>query len=234
MNHSKITIAIDGFSSCGKSTLAKALSKKIGYFYVDTGAMYRAVTLYFHQNQIGLDDHPAIIKAMEIIQIHFELIDGKNTTFLNGENIEAEIRKMYISDQVSPVARIAHVRNIVVAQQKKMGDGKGLIMDGRDIGTVVFPNAELKFFMTADPEVRAQRRYAEMQAKKIETSLEEVAANLKKRDHIDSTRKESPLKLAKDAIIIDNTFLSLEEQLFLAEEVVNHSITIAKEGRTIK
>lgn len=218
----EIIIAIDGYSACGKSTLAKSLGKTLEYAYVDTGAMYRAVTLYFTRNDIDLADNAAISTALQDISITFENLNGQNCTFLNGENIEEEIRKMYISERVSPVAAISAVRRTMVAQQQKMGNRKGIVLDGRDIGTVVFPNAELKLFLTASPTIRASRRYLELKKKGQEQSLEIIKSNLLKRDHIDSTRADSPLKQAEDAIVIDNSNLSIPEQLAMV-------IALAKE-----
>lgn len=213
----KIIIAIDGFSSCGKSTMAKALAQALQYIHINTGSMYRATTLYFHQHQIDLKDTIQIEKALLNIVIHFEKDEnGTNRTFLNGQDVEEEIRKMYISEQVSPVATIAIVREAMVAQQQKMSESKGVVLEGRDIGTVVFPNAELKIFMTADPNVRAERRLAELKAKDQSVDFEEVKANLLKRDHIDSTRKASPLKQAEDALVLDNTNITQAEQLEIA------------------
>jgi len=209
----KIIIALDGYSSCGKSTLAKALAKSLEYIYIDTGAMYRAVTYYFIKNEVDAKDEEAIHMALQNIHIRFETINNENTTFLNNQNIENEIRKMYVSEQVSQVAAISSVRTAMVSLQKKMGQEKGIVMDGRDIGTVVFPDAELKLFLTADPNIRAQRRYDELRAKDIAVSLEEIITNLTHRDHVDSTRADSPLRQADDAIVINNSFLSEKEQL---------------------
>lgn len=213
----KIIVAVDGFSSCGKSTLAKSLAKEIGYGYVDTGAMYRSVTLYLLRNNIAIDaDQIAPIeKALAEIEIVFKHIDSRNCTFLNGENVEDEIRGMYVSSRVSDVAVISKIRRSMVAQQQKMGVHKGIVMDGRDIGTVVFPDAELKIFMTADPDIRAERRYREMVAKGKMTTMEEIINNLTERDRIDSTREDSPLRQAEDAIVINNSELTQEEQLDL-------------------
>lgn len=210
----KITIAVDGFAACGKSTLAKALAKVLNYIYVDSGAMYRAVTLYFLEQNIQIEDDHAIDQALEYIQIEFKNIEGENHTFLNGKDVEQEIREMRVSNFVSPVSTISAVRRFLVACQQEMGRTKGLVMDGRDIGTVVFPDAELKLFITASLAVRTQRRLEELQTKGVEDlQAEDVAENLQKRDHIDSTRDDSPLKQAKDAIVIDNTNLSPTEQL---------------------
>ena len=224
MNEKKIIIAIDGHSSCGKSTLAKDLSKKLNYAYIDTGAMYRAVTLYFIQNNIALDQADAIELALKSIHIHFENKNGQNRTFLNGKDVEEEIRKMYVSELVSPVATISAIRRAMVWQQQEMSKAKGVILDGRDIGTVVFPNAELKLFVTADIATRAERRFAELQQKQIAGSLADIKANLAKRDHIDSNRADSPLKQAKDAILIDNTNLNREEQLAMILALVEQRI----------
>lgn len=210
----KITIAIDGYSSCGKSTLAKALAKELGYVYVDTGAMYRATTLYFIRNGIDLKNDNQIANALNHIQIGFQVNPDKScNTILNGENVEEEIRGMEVSNMVSPVATISAVRKAMVAQQRKMGENKGVVMDGRDIGTVVFPYAELKIFLNADTEIRAKRRLDEMLAKGIEIKFQEIKKNLKDRDRIDSTRKDSPLRKAFDAIEIDNTEMTRERQL---------------------
>lgn len=220
----KILIAIDGYSSCGKSTLAKALSKALHYAYVDTGAMYRAVTLYFLDNGVNFDDADAIKKALEHIEIHFERLEGKNTTFLNGKNVEDEIRTMRISGRVSDVAAISDVRRAMVKQQKKMGARKGVVMDGRDIGTVVFPDAELKIFLTADPEIRVIRRYDELKNKGENIDIEDIRFNLSERDRIDTSRADSPLKKADDAIVLDNSGLTEVEQLNQALEWAKEKI----------
>lgn len=212
----KIIIAIDGFSSCGKSTLAKALAKALNYGFVDSGAMYRAVTLYLIENGISVHDVAAIEQALSNIQIRFQAGPSGNRTFLNGRDVEDKIRSMEVSDLVSPVAAVTIVRRAMVQQQQEMGTEKGIVMDGRDIGTVVFPDAELKIFVTADPEVRAQRRFLELQGKGQQVPLEEVKKNLEERDHIDSTREDSPLKQAEDALVLDNTALNQEEQLEVA------------------
>ena len=208
-----IIIAIDGWSSCGKSTLAKALAKKLSYAYIDTGAMYRACTYYFIQHQIDLKDEDAVQAALKNIQITFKSIEGLNTTFLNGKNVEQEIRSMDVSNLVSPVAELSVVRKFLVEQQQAMGQQKSVVLDGRDIGTVVFPNAELKIFLTAEPEVRAERRFEELKQKGIQITLAEVIANLQERDHIDSTRADSPLKQAEDAHLIDNTYMDLDTSI---------------------
>ena len=213
----KITIAVDGFAACGKSTLAKALARELGYIYIDSGAMYRAVTLYFLDNSIDINDVAAVKAGLEKINISFKNIEGQNHTFLNGFDVEKEIRAMRVSDFVSPVSTISSVRRFLVACQKEMGNQKGIVMDGRDIGTVVFPDAELKLFMTASPEVRTKRRLLELESKGIfDYTYEQVQKNLTERDHIDSTRSDSPLKKADDAIVIDNSDLSTEQQLKLA------------------
>lgn len=220
----KITIAIDGHSSCGKSTLAKALATRLGYAYVDSGAMYRAVTLFFLEEKIDYQDPGAVQRALPEIQIHFEYHDGGNRTFLNGRDVEEQIRSMEVSDLVSQVAAISAVRRAMVARQRKMGEQKGIVMDGRDIGSVVFPNAELKIFLTASTEERTRRRYRELRAKGKEISREEVKSNLQMRDRIDSTRADSPLIQAPDAKVIDNTHLTPEDQLQAAIELVHQKI----------
>jgi cytidylate kinase len=220
----KIIVAIDGYSSCGKSTLAKALAKKLGYIYADSGAMYRAIALYLIQNNVDINNHDRIIDALNHIEMHFEQIDGNNHMFLNGVDVETNIRTPQIAQLVSPIATIQEVREFAVAQQQKMGTRKGIVMDGRDIGTTVFPDAELKIFMTADIPIRTQRRYSEMIEKNTPQSLTEVEANLIQRDHIDSTRAISPLRKAEDAVILDNSQLSQEEQLEFAEKLVRDKL----------
>jgi len=211
----KIIIAIDGYSSCGKSTTAKHVAAKLGYGYIDTGAMYRAVTLYFLENNISFTNPKEIEKALHNITIsfHHNPKTDENETFLNGVNVEKEIRKMYISNQVSEVSTIAEVRHAMVAQQQRMGKRKGIVMDGRDIGTHVFPNAELKIFMTADVNLRAFRRQQELLAKKQLVNLEEILQNLQHRDLIDTTRKESPLIQAPDSFLIDTSYMTVDEQV---------------------
>ena len=206
-------IAIDGYSSCGKSTLAKALARKLHYVYIDSGAMYRAVTLYFIRNGVSIADGAQVKNALAAIHIDFHNVAGKTCVLLNGEDVSDEIRQMYVSEYVSEVSAVKAVRAALVHQQQKLGQRHSLVMDGRDIGTTVFPNASLKIFMTADPNVRAKRRYLELQAKGETISLEEVFDNLAHRDHIDTTREESPLVQAEDAIVLDNTNLNQEEQL---------------------
>ena len=214
----KIIIAIDGFSSCGKSTMAKDLSHELGYIYVDTGAMYRCVALYALQHKLFLKDGeiniPELEAAMPNINISFKLNKetGRPDTYLNNENVENKIRTMEVSSHVSSIAAIPFVREALVAQQQKMGKDKGIVMDGRDIGTVVFPNAELKIFVTASPEVRAQRRYDELMEKGMEADYNEILENVKRRDYIDSHRDVSPLRKADDAIELDNSNISIEEQ----------------------
>lgn len=211
---SKIIIAIDGYSSCGKSTTAKQVAAHLGYGYIDTGAMYRAVTLYFIQNHVSCTNPNEVSKALSEISIEFRLDENqKNNTYLNGLNVEDEIRKLYVANRVSEVSAVAEVRHAMVDQQRKMGKKRGFVMDGRDIGTVVFPDAELKVFMTADPLVRAQRRQIELMEKGDLLDLEEIIQNLKKRDLIDTTRTESPLKQADDAEVIDTTYMTLDEQI---------------------
>jgi cytidylate kinase len=209
----KIIITIDGWSSCGKSTLAKWLAKQLGYLYVDSGAMYRAITLYFLRNHIDWTDKKEVNKAMK--EINLEFVFNENTMrseiHLNGENVEYLIRDMVIAEKVSDVAAIKEVRQFAVLQQQNMGKKKGVVMDGRDIGTVVFPDAELKIFMTADTMVRVGRRFKELIEKNPNITIEEVKNNLEMRDYIDSNREVSPLKKAKDALLLDNTDLTAEE-----------------------
>jgi cytidylate kinase len=217
-NQRKITIAIDGHSSCGKSTVAKAIAKYLNYIYVDSGAMYRASTLYCLRNNLienGKPQKDQLLKHIKEIDIKFRFNHdtGKSETFLNGESIEEEIRQLPVSQNVSQLAKIGEVRKQMVALQREMGKEKGIVMDGRDIGTVVFPDAELKIFMTASTEVRAKRRYDELIAKGDKVSLEDILANITERDHIDMNRKESPLKQAEDAILLDNSDLNPSEQL---------------------
>jgi CMP/dCMP kinase len=217
-----ITIAIDGFSACGKSTLAKQLAKVLGYRYVDTGAMYRAVTLYLLRNQIDIYHPHHVAEALNNIEIHFGLNQDVQETFLNGENIENEIRiNPRVASAVSDVSAISEVRRFLVMQQQNMGKNKSIVMDGRDIGTVVFTDAELKLYIVAEPEIRAQRRLDELKEKGQNTTFEEVLANLEKRDHIDSTREDSPLRKADDAIEINNSNLTRQEQLDLVLSLVS-------------
>lgn len=211
----KIIIAIDGYSSCGKSSTAKLVASKLGYGYIDTGAMYRAVTLYFHENYVNLTNPKEVEAALDQIQISFmhNIKTNDNETFLNGVNVEKEIRKMYISNMVSEVSAHASVRYAMVTQQQRMGRKRGIVMDGRDIGTRVFPEAELKIFMNADLEIRAMRRQEEMLEKNQIIDLDEVIQNLLHRDNIDTSRKESPLIKAPDAHLIDTSYMTLEEQV---------------------
>ena len=214
----KITIAIDGFSSCGKSTMAKDLAKEIGYIYVDTGAMYRSVTLYALRHNLfnadGTIRERELQEQMKDINISFQLnkTTGRPDTYLNGENVENDIRTMEVSSHVSPIATLAFVREALVAQQQRMGAEKGIVMDGRDIGTVVFPKAELKIFVTASAEVRAQRRYDELKAKGMDADYADILKNVEERDYIDSHRATSPLRKADDAIELDNSNLTIAEQ----------------------
>ena len=215
---SKIIIAIDGHSSCGKSTMAKALAQQVGYIYVDSGAMYRAVTLFALRHQLfnadGSVKAEQLQSRMSEVKVHFKLDPATNlpVTYLNEERVEDEIRTLEVSQHVSPIAALPFVREAMTAAQQAMGEEKGIVMDGRDIGTVVFPDAELKLFVTASPEVRAKRRVDELEAKGIPASYEEVLENVKKRDYIDSTREESPLRQADDALVLDNSHMTLEEQ----------------------
>lgn len=220
----KITIAIDGFSSCGKSTMAKDLAREIGYIYIDSGAMYRAVTLYSIENDIFHDGHidaEKLKEQLKDIHISFRLnpATGRPDTYLNGVNVEDRIRTMEVSSRVSPIAALDFVRQAMVAQQQEMGKAKGIVMDGRDIGTTVFPEAELKIFVTASPEIRAQRRYDELKAKGEEASLDKILENVKQRDYIDQNREVSPLRKADDALLLDNSHLTiLQQKEWLAEQ----------------
>ena len=225
----KITIAIDGFSSTGKSTLAKQLAKELGYVYVDTGAMYRAVSLFAMQNgyiQPDFFDKQSLINSLPFIKLQFKFNPdlGFAEMYLNGVNVENEIRTIEVSNFVSKVAEVSEVRAKLVEQQQEMGKDKAIVMDGRDIGTVVFPDAELKIFMTASPETRAQRRFDELQSKNQDVSYEDVLKNVQERDYIDTHREDSPLVMAVDAIEIDNSHLSREEQFDLVLELVHDCI----------
>lgn len=218
MSRKSINIAIDGYSSCGKSTLAKALAKDIQFTYIDSGAMYRCVTLYLIQHNIPIDDAASIIKALPAIHIDVNF----ETFLLNNVDVSKEIRKMEISQRVSQVSTIKEVRHDMVRMQRLLGSKQNVVMDGRDIGTTVFPDAQLKIFMTAHPMIRAQRRFKEMFEKGEESSLEEVMANLNMRDYEDTHRKESPLTKADDAIVLDNSFLTPEEQLdFVKQRLID-------------
>ncbi len=220
MKSTKINIAIDGYSSCGKSTLAKEIAKQLDYVFIDTGAMYRAVTLFALENKLinGVLNEIELISRLPQIEITFEFNKERGTSdvLLNGKNVETEIRQMKVSEKVSLVAAVKEVRKKLVELQQKMGNKKGVVMDGRDIGTVVFPFAELKIFMTANKEVRANRRFEELQSKSEKTTLELVKANLEQRDYIDTNRKEDPLRQAEDAKVLDNSELSREEQIVIA------------------
>lgn len=225
---SKIIITIDGWSSCGKSTLARQLAKKLGYVYIDSGAMYRAITLYFLRNHVDWTSTREVNDALENIDIdfHYNETTEKSEIYLNGENVEYVIRDLVVAEKVSDVAAIREVREFAVAQQRKMGKKKGIVMDGRDIGTTVFPRAELKIFMTADNAVRVERRFKELFEKNPNITIEEVKNNLEMRDYIDSNREVSPLRQAKDAIVLDNTQITEEQQLKQAmkwaKEILSH------------
>lgn len=226
--HKKITIAIDGYSSTGKSTLAKKLASTLGFVYVDTGAMYRAVALFaLNKGFVGenIDQTSQLIESLPQIKLHFEFNEKKGFAeiYLNDENVEKQIRTMHVSGYVSKVAAIKEVREKLVAMQKDMGKHKGIVMDGRDIGTVVFPDAELKLFLTASPETRAKRRYKELIDRGNKVNYEAVLKNITERDYIDSHRENSPLKKAEDAIELDNSDMGLEEQF---EKVYNYSLDI--------
>ena len=213
----KIIVAIDGYSSCGKSTIAKALAKYAGYTYVDTGAMYRAIGLYtLHHN---LTEPADIITALPNIQVGFVQVDGAQHVTLNGEDVESQIRTLETGNCASRISQIKEVRAYLVAQQQAMGEAKGIVMDGRDIGTVVFPNAELKLFLTASPEVRAQRRYDELVGKGEKPNYDEVLADVNDRDYRDTHRAESPLKQAEDAVVVDNSFMTPDEQMVLIYDI---------------
>jgi CMP/dCMP kinase len=217
-NLPKIIIAIDGHSSCGKSTVAREIARRLNYIFIDSGAMYRAVTLYCLRNNIvvnGIVDREKLLAHLDSIKVYFQMNSQNqhNDIWLNGENVEDEIRLLEVSQHVSPVAAVAEVRHLLVSLQHEMGLAKGIVMDGRDIGTVVFPNAELKIFMTARPDIRAQRRYDELTAKGEKVTYEEVMANVIERDRYDETREQSPLRKASDAVVLDNSFMTREEQL---------------------
>jgi cytidylate kinase len=212
-----VVVAIDGYSSCGKSTLAKALAKTLGFIYIDSGAMYRAVTLYFIRNHINVNDEAAVTDALAHIELNFHSRDYESHITLNGEEVSEEIRQMPVSETVSEISALKQVRKEMVKQQQRMGKSKNIVMDGRDIGTTVFADAQVKLFMTADPKIRAERRFKELQSKgDTITTLEEVFENLAHRDYADTTRKESPLVRAEDAIILDNTDITPAEQLEFA------------------
>ena len=223
----KIIITIDGWSSCGKSTLAKQIAKELGYVYVDSGAMYRAITLFFLRNNVDLTNKKEIKEALQNISLEFifNAISGNSEIYLNSENVEYLIRDMFIAEKVSDVAAIKEVREFAVAQQQKMGAKKGIVMDGRDIGTVVFPKAELKLFMTADAAIRVQRRFKELYEKNPNVTIEEVKDNLELRDYIDSNREISPLRRAEDAVELDNSNLSETQQFQRALDMVKEKIS---------
>ncbi|TBR19889.1 MAG: (d)CMP kinase [Chitinophagaceae bacterium] len=214
----KIIITLDGWSSCGKSTLAKQLATKLGYTYVDSGAMYRAITLYFLQHQVLWTDEKMLTEALKKIELAFveDSATGKSNIYLNGKNVELLIRELVVAEKVSEVSAIKEVRNFAVAKQQEMGKQKGVVMDGRDIGTVVFPEAELKIFMTADNEIRIKRRFIEMRELDSNVSIEEVKKNIESRDYTDSNREISPLRKADDAIVLDNTHLTTGQQFEIA------------------
>lgn len=229
MHEKKINIAVDGYSSCGKSTIAKGLAKALGYTYIDSGAMYRAVALYAIRNgwitSEGMDQE-ALRRVLDNIQIEFKPnTEGTQDTFLNGENVEREIRSLEVADGASRVSTIGFVRQALVELQQQMGKKKGVVMDGRDIGTVVFPDAELKLFLTASPEIRAERRFKEMEGKGENPLFEEVLNNVKERDLRDTTRAESPLRQAEDALVLDNSHIGIEEQLQWAINMFNKITT---------
>lgn len=219
----ELIIAIDGYSSCGKSTLARELAQRLNYTFIDTGAMYRAITLYFLREGVAVKDGQAIANALGRIVLAFETNEqtGKRDIHLNGENVSRAVRDIIVSEKVSDVAALKKVRDFAVAEQRKIGESGGVVMDGRDIGTVVFPQADLKIFMTADIEVRVKRRFLELHADNPNITLEEVKVNLEMRDYIDSNREESPLRQAEDARILDNSDISPEQQLTLALKWVN-------------
>ncbi|MEO6406729.1 MAG: (d)CMP kinase [Ferruginibacter sp.] len=218
----KIIITIDGWSSCGKSTLAKQLARELGYVYIDSGAMYRAITLYFLRNHIDWTDDHEVTEALNLIHLHFDHNDksSQSEIYLNDENVEYVIRDLLVAEKVSDVAAISLVRSFAVAQQQKLGAKKGIVMDGRDIGTTVFPDACLKIFMTADIAVRVERRFKEMFEKNPNITIDEVKNNLEMRDYIDSHREVSPLRQAEDAILLDNTHITMKEQLNFALDLV--------------
>lgn len=222
----KIIITIDGWSSCGKSTLARQLAEKLGYVYIDSGAMYRAITLYFMRNHVDWTNTHAVKNALQNIHLHFEYNSHSNKSeiFLNDENVEYMIRDLVVAEKVSEVSTIAEVRKFAVHQQQKMGKKSNTVMDGRDIGTTVFPEADLKIFMTADVVIRIKRRFAELIIKNPNITIEEVRDNLEMRDYIDSNREVSPLRRADDAVVLDNSNISIEEQLKFAMDLVDKTI----------
>ena len=234
MSAHKIIIAIDGYSSCGKSTLAKQLAAKLGYNYIDSGAMYRAITLYFLRNGVNINNHDQVLDALANIHLAFVFNEKRQQSdiHLNDEDVESYIRDMIVAEKVSEVAAVKEVRSFAVAQQKRMGKKKGIVMDGRDIGTVVFPDAELKVFMTAEPDIRVLRRYEELIVSNPNITIEEVKHNLELRDYIDTNREESPLRQADDAIVLDNSNLTKEEQLEMVLEWVKDKATNVVTNKT--
>lgn len=231
MKQKRLVIAIDGYSSCGKSTMAKALAKELNYTFIDSGAMYRGVALFALENGMILNGNPdkeSIIDSLDEITLTFETIEGKQHLMLNSRDVENEIRTPAVAEVVSEIASISEVRQKLVREQRKMGDLGGIVMDGRDIGSVVFPNADLKFFVTAKPEIRAQRRFLELENKGIKTNLKEVLHNLETRDRIDSTRSDSPLIRTKESILIDTSFLTPQKQLKKVLEYVSHKTQFDK------
>lgn len=230
MSVKKIIVAIDGYSGCGKSTTAKRVAQALKYAYIDTGAMYRAITLYFHEHYLEITNPKDVQRALENITVSFQRNEesGANETFLNGLNVEGEIRKMYISDRVSEVSALKEVRHAMVAQQQKMGKRKALVMDGRDIGTAVFPEAELKIFMQCDVNVRAHRRQQELLEKGQLVELDEIIHNFHHRDLIDTTRAENPLRKADDAYVLDTTEMSIDQQVELVVNLAKERIAALK------
>ncbi|MEJ7677287.1 MAG: (d)CMP kinase [Segetibacter sp.] len=224
----KIIITIDGYSSCGKSTLAKALAAELNYVFIDSGAMYRAITLYFLRNHVDWNNKDKVIKALQNITLEFIYNDntGVSEIHLNDEDVEWLIRDLVVAENVSEVASVKEVREFAVTQQVKMGDAKGIVMDGRDIGTTVFPRAELKIFLIADPAVRVERRFKEMITKNPNITIDEVKNNLEMRDYIDSNREFSPLRKAEDAVVLDNSNLTLKEQFKLAMKLVKERLEV--------
>ncbi len=219
-----MVIALDGHSSSGKSTLAKDLSSLLSVSHIDSGAMYRAITLYFIRHNVDINNKSTVAYALESINISFKVVDGKTVTVLNGSVVESDIRTMEVSDLVSDVAAISSVRRYLVSQQRRLADAQSIIMDGRDIGTVVFPEADVKLFVTASIEVRTQRRYDELKARGVEITIDEVRANLTKRDHIDSTREDSPLKQAEDAILLDTGSLDRSAMIASATKMIHEKM----------
>jgi len=227
----KIIVAIDGWSSCGKSTLAKELARRLHYRYIDSGAMYRAVTLHLLRHGVDIGDEVAVQNALPAVEVHFERNPDtrENEIFLNGENVARTIREMEVAQKVSEVAAIRAVRRFAVAEQQRLGRHRGIVMDGRDIGTTVFPDAELKVFMTAEPEVRVLRRFEELRVHDPHITMNEVRANLEHRDHIDSHREESPLRRAEDALVLDNSELTREEQVQIVMGWVDEAVAVVRQ-----